>query len=233
MNEFCDVYGLRNLITEHTCFKNHLNPSSIDFMLTNKFRSFLNSQVIETGLSDHHKMTITVMRAFCQKQTPISIKYRDYNKFDCSKFHTELFERFMHFDMNNTTYGMFELTVMEQLNKYAPMKVKIVRANNAPFMNKTLSQAFMTRSRLRNRFLKNPNNNNKAKFKQQRNFCVNLLRREKSKYYNNLDLKKITDNRQFWKTIKPLFSEKQNISNMITLIDGEILFQMMQMWLEL
>ena len=73
---------------------------------------------------------------------------------------------------------------MEQLNKHAPMKEKIVRANNAPFMNKKLSKAFMTRSRLRNRFLKNPNKNNKAKFKKQRNFCVNLLRREKSKYYN-------------------------------------------------
>ena len=49
MNEFCDVYSLRNLITEPTCYKNPLNPSSIDLMLTNKIRSFLNSQAIETG----------------------------------------------------------------------------------------------------------------------------------------------------------------------------------------
>ena len=61
-------------------------------------------------------ITITVMRAFCQKQVPISIKYRDYNKFDCSKFHTELFKKFKHFDMNNITYDMFELTVMERLD---------------------------------------------------------------------------------------------------------------------
>ena len=47
------------------------------------------------------------------------------------------------------------------------MKVKNVKANNAPFMNKPLSKAFMTRSRLRNRFLKNPNKNNEAKFKKQ------------------------------------------------------------------
>ena len=36
MNEFCDVYSLRNLITGRSCYKNPLNPSSIDLMLTNK-----------------------------------------------------------------------------------------------------------------------------------------------------------------------------------------------------
>ena len=222
MNEFCDVYSLRNLFTEPTCYKNPLNPSSIDLMLTNKIRSFLNSQVIETGLSDHHKMTITVLSFFYyQKQAPISIIYRDYNKFDNFKFHSQLNQKFEHLNRNNITYDVFESTLMEQLNIHAPMKEKIIRANNAPFMNKTLSKAFMTRSRLRNRFLKNPNKNNEVKFKQHCNFCINLLKREKSKYYNSLDLKKITDNRQFWKTIKPLFSEKQNISRRITLIDGD------------
>ena len=58
MSEFCDVYNLQNLITSPTCFKNVLNPSLIDLILTNKIRSFLNSQVIETRLSDHHKMTV-------------------------------------------------------------------------------------------------------------------------------------------------------------------------------
>ena len=37
------------------------------------------------------------MWAFCQK-------HQDYNKFDCCKFHTELFKKFKHFDMNNITY---------------------------------------------------------------------------------------------------------------------------------
>ena len=75
MNEFCDVYSLCNLITEPTCYKNPLNPSSINLMLTNKIRSFLNSQVIETGLSDHHKMTITVLRCFFLSKTSPHLNY--------------------------------------------------------------------------------------------------------------------------------------------------------------
>ena len=58
MKEFCDTYNLTNLIKEPTCFKNPLNPNSIDLILTNRPRIFQNSKVIETGLSDHHKLTI-------------------------------------------------------------------------------------------------------------------------------------------------------------------------------
>ena len=144
MSEFCDTYNLQNLITEPTCFKNPHNPSSIDLMLTNKIRKFQNSQVIETGLSDHHKMTITVLRAFYQKQTPILIKYRNYKNYDSSVFQTELNHKLNEVGSNNINYELFESIFMEQLNKQAPMKNKYVRANNGPFMNKSLSKAIMT-----------------------------------------------------------------------------------------
>ena len=67
MAAFGDTYNLTNLIKEPTCFKNPLNPSSIDLILTNRSRSFQNSQTLETRLSDHHKLTITVIRAFFPK----------------------------------------------------------------------------------------------------------------------------------------------------------------------
>ena len=49
-------------------------------------------------------------------------------------------------------YDKFEEVFMGRLNEYAPMKEKIVRANNASFMNKILSKAVMTRSRLHNKY---------------------------------------------------------------------------------
>ena len=59
------------------------------------------------------------------------------------------------------------------------------------------------------------------KYNKQRNYCVNLLRKEKKKYYKNFDLKNITDNKQFWKTMKPLFTDNHKNNRKITLIDGE------------
>ena len=221
MSEFCDIYNLHNLITEPTCFKNPLNPSSIDVILTNKIRSFQFSQVIETGLSDHHKMTVTVLKSFFKKQAPVTINYRDYKSFNKSIFHKELESKLNGMHSNNTSYEIFESIFMDLLNKHAPMKVKYVRANNAPFMNKILSKAIMTRTRLKNKFLKIPNDINKRNYNKHRNYCVNLLRKEKKKYYNNIDLKLLTENKLFWKTIKPLFSDKHNICRKITLIDDD------------
>ena len=86
LNEFCETY---NLINEPTCYNNPLNPSSIDVMLTNRPNRFHASQTIEIGLSDH-KLTVTVLKTFFQQQKPISIKHRDYKKFDQTKFHKQL-----------------------------------------------------------------------------------------------------------------------------------------------
>ena len=98
----------------------------------------------------------------------------------------------------------------------------MIRANNGPFMNKGLSKAFMTRTRLRNKSLKNPNSENKFLYKKQRNYCINLLRKSKRDYYKNLDIKHITDNKMSLKTVKPLFSYKHNISRNITHVDQEV-----------
>ena len=119
------------------------------------------------------------------------------------------------------TYENIESIFMKQLNKYAPMEEKYVRANNAPFMNKALCKAIMNRSRARNKYLKLPNEINRASYKKQRNYCLNLLRKEKKKYYRNLNVNKIIDNKQFWKTMKPFFSDKSKLNRDITLIDGE------------
>ena len=110
---------------------------------------------------------------------------------------------------------------MNILNKHAPMKEKLIRANNSPFMNKTMSKAIMTRSRLKNKFLKNPTEENKVNYNKQRNYCVNLLCKIKKNYYANLDINNVTDNKKFWNTVKPFFSDKSNTGKNITLIDGD------------
>ena len=41
-----------------------------------------------------------------------------------------------------------------------------------------------------------------------RNLCVKLLRKLKKDFYNNLNAKKIINNRKFRETIKPNFTDK-------------------------
>ena len=54
----------------------------------------------------------------------------------------------------------------------------------------------------------------------ERNHCVSLLRKTKIAYYENLDERKTSDNRRFWKTVKtvkPSLSEKFNARERISL----------------
>ena len=218
MKEFCEIYNLENLIKNPTCFKNVANPSSIDIMLTNKKLSFQNSMTLETGLSDFHKMTVTVLKRYFKKKPPITITYRDKKSFDGLKFREDIRRQLE--KIRNLDIESFKHVFTSTWDVHAPVKKKVVRANNAPFMNKTLSKAFMHRSKLKNKSHKFPTAENKKIFKKHRNFCVSLLQKEKKKYYNNLDLNKIADNKQFWKNVQPLFTGKSASKTNITLIDN-------------
>ena len=82
MNAFCERYSLSSLIKEPTCYKNPANPSCIDLILTNSLRSFQNSNVVGTGLSDFLRLIVTILKTTFQR-LPSKIKnYRDYSNFD-------------------------------------------------------------------------------------------------------------------------------------------------------
>ena len=65
-------------------------------------------------------------------------------------------------------------------------------------MNKALIKAIMNRSRLKNKFHKNNSAKKWNSYKKQRNFCLKLLRQSKEKYFNHVDVKKVSDNKTFW-----------------------------------
>ena len=90
MKNFCDIYHLKNLVNAPTCYKNPLKPSGIDLFLTNCSRSFRDTQVIQTRLSDFHKMNITVLKMFFSKQKHETVFFRNYRKFDNSAFREAL-----------------------------------------------------------------------------------------------------------------------------------------------
>ena len=75
-SDFCSMYNLKNLITEPTCYKNAENPTLIDVILTNRFRSFRESRTIATGLSDYHKMIYTILKFDIYKKDPLLLNYR-------------------------------------------------------------------------------------------------------------------------------------------------------------
>ena len=126
LTEFCQMYNLKNVINMPSCFKNPSNLSCIDLMLTNHPRSFQNSLAIETGLSDFHRMTVTLMKAYSTKLCPKLVNYRDFKKFSNEAFRDELITNLSRIAPN---YDDFMKMVNRVHNRHAPPKKRYIRAN--------------------------------------------------------------------------------------------------------
>ena len=66
----------------------------------------------------------------------------------------------------------------------------------------------MKRSELQSKYVKNKTSGNLKSYKKQTNFCSKLYKKESKKYYQRLDLNNVTNNKKFWKSVKPFLSEK-------------------------
>ena len=150
LSQFLYVYNAKNIVKQSICFKNVLNPSCIDLFITNCPLSFENTIAVTKGLSDFHKMVITVMEMFFKKHCPIERHYTDYKYFDRTKLKNSLNEKLIEGISN---YESFKATFIEVLNKHAPLKKKLLRANHAPYITKTLRKAIMRRSQLEIKYL--------------------------------------------------------------------------------
>ena len=157
------------------------------------------------------------MKAYSPKLRPKLVNYRDFKKFSNEAFRDELFTNLCHSAPN---YDDFIKLVNRVLDRHAPHKKRYIRASQKPFITSELNKAIINRSRLRNRYLKLRTSESKIAYTKQRNYTVNLLRKEKKIYYNNLDLRNITDNKQFWRNVKPLLSDKISESSKITLVNN-------------
>ena len=106
---------------------------------------------------------------------------------------------------NHTTYdySCYQNIVITLLDKHASIKKKIMRFNNHPFMSKALRKGIMHGSKFKNIYnkliniaLKTTGQITKAK---QRNFCVNLLCKTKTEYFQKVNVKDLSENRKFGK----------------------------------
>ena len=132
--------------------------------------------------------------------------YRDY-----SSFQLEMFKADPNQNMKCTTsfeYSDFQSIFTRVFHNHAPIKKKILRFNNSPFMTKALRKAITQRSKLKKICTKKRRDDNWASYKKLINFCVSLLRKTKNDYFQNLNMRGLSDNKKFWKTIKLYFSNK-------------------------
>ena len=164
MNDFWKNYNLSSHLRESTCYKNPENPSCIDLFLTNSPNSFQNSSVVDTGLSDVHRMTVTVMKTSFQRLPPKIRHYKDCSNCDSNIYRVSLSNKLSKLNIEAIDLNKFVTVCIDTLNNHAPSKKKYIKGNRLPFMNKEFSKEIMYRKQLRNNFLRNRSDENKRKY---------------------------------------------------------------------
>ena len=159
------------MVKDKTSFKSLQNPSCVNLFLTNCSRSFQYTKAISTGCSDFHKMVVTVLKTAFEKAKPKEIVYRSYKNFNKNVFREQLLCKLENCD----SYSVFENNFLEVLNEHAPLKKKVTRANETPYMTKALRKAIANRSRLENRYYRLKTDTSKAAYKKQRNYCSRFI----------------------------------------------------------
>ena len=186
-------------------------------MISNKEKCFKSATTNDTGLSDFDKMVLVVLKKKIEKA-----KYRDYRNFDGNYFRCAL--RLELSKISTHSYSSFEKVFLETLNDHAPLKQKTIRANHALYMMKTLRKAMMHRSQLETKYRKQPTDINSERYRKQKNFCSKLNKKERKKFYSNIHLMQLTDNKTFWQNMKPFLSDKNKATEKITLVSDDKIF---------
>ena len=153
LENFCDLFNLTNLVHSETCFTKS-SKSIIDLILTNKPLHFQKTHLVETGLSDYHKMITSFFKACSSKLKTKVIYYRSYKKFNESDFLCSLKKINFDFFKNDPNQNNNLLTdkFFVIANKHAPLKKKFVKGNNTTVRNREFQKEIYVRSRLRNKY---------------------------------------------------------------------------------
>ena len=138
LNMFLYQHGLANIVIQGTCFKNPSKPSCIDLFLTSNPRSFRNTTAVSTGLSCFQELIAN----YITKTKPKEITYRNYNFFNKLNFKENLRSNLEQGNCDSN-YQKFKHIFMSTLDKHAPLKKKMLRANHTPYMTEGLRKAMM------------------------------------------------------------------------------------------
>ena len=97
----------------------------------------MKSIALETGMLDHHKMTMTIFCSTFAKGKPKTFYYRCYKKFNSEQFQMELKEKLDKISNNSFDICLEEFKTC--LDKFGSLKEKKNWFNSSIFMAKSLT----------------------------------------------------------------------------------------------
>ncbi|CAB3977046.1 Hypothetical predicted protein [Paramuricea clavata] len=179
----------------------------VDVIFVSSPRLVVNSGVIETCISDHFPVYVS-LKLKTDKSPPNYITTRSYNKYDPDLFAIDLAsncDRLVSiFRMDNVDEKLtiFNEIFLNTLDKHAPVKTIKVRGKSCPFITPEIKASMIKRDQLHSLFRKTRDHYDWLNFREARNFTKTALVNAQKEYV----LKKVQQHRNntgsLWKVIK-------------------------------
>ena len=230
LQDVMDVYDLKNLIHEPTCFKSKTG-TCLDLILTESCRRVSGTININTGVSDFHHLVGFSTKLQLPRVKKSKIIYRTYKKFDETLFKSDMDMAPFHvgdiFDDITDVCWFMQSLLCNVIESHAPLKQRKPVKMPVPFMNSELRKACHKRAMSQNRYFKMGRTNNLwESYRKHRNY-VRKCRAISVKHYfeERCHGKRNGNPKIFWKTIKPFLTDKStsNDACINILKDGEII----------
>ena len=129
-----------------------------------------------------------MLKKTIKKLKPVRLKYRCFKNFVEENFLVDLENRLKRLDFTKPKNDLKKfLNQFENIaDKHAPIKTKILRGNDAPFMTAALRKEIRLRSKLCNTARKDKSTASKLALRKQRNKCTHIRREAQKSYFENI-----------------------------------------------
>ena len=141
LENFYDLFNLTNLVYSETCFMK--NSKSIIYLIsTNKPLHFQKLHFAETGLSDYHKL-ISIFFKVCSSKLILKLFMVEFTRNLMNQISYAVSKKqistFLKNDPNQNCNLLTDKSI-SSINKHASLKMKFVKGNNAPLMNREIQK---------------------------------------------------------------------------------------------
>ena len=212
LSNLADVYGLHQLISEHTRITDK-SSTLIDLIFTNTPDRVVCSGVSHIGISDHS--LVFAFRKVSIEATNnghATVKYRKFKNFDSASFRHDISQQnwsdIESCTDSNSMWAAWKQLFLECVNKHAPLHEKCTRAIKSPWITPHLKKRMHDRDILKLKASRSNDANDWLAFKQCRNSVNTEIKQTKELYYKNVLYANEGDSRQTWRIINELTSRK-------------------------
>ncbi len=226
LQDVCDQYDLKNVITGTTCFKSRTNPSLIDVILVSKPKRYHKSTHFDTGLSDFHEMICICTKVHAPQCVPRNIVYRSFKNFNEKDYVNDVSMIPFHvsyvFDDTDDVVWFHDKLLYDVVESHAPLKRRRLKKESVPYMNSELRKVQNRRNQLRNSYWNNKTDFNWEQYRKMRN-KANVTNRKSEKRFLKEKCINAKNPKDFWQCFTPYLSGKSKTSdNIILKENGEI-----------